>query len=204
MIIIFLSGIAMFGSILYVPLFAQLVLGVSATNSGAILTPLTLGIVFSSIITGQVISRIGRYKWIAVIGLGIASVALYFLSQMTASTTQLELIIRMVAVGLGLGVTFPIFTLAVQNAFDHSLLGVVTASTQLFRSIGGTVGTAVLGSVLNSRLASFSVKNKEAFAASVTEVFFIAAIVMGLAFIAAFFLKEIPLRKSHSQEPVTI
>ena len=198
MLIIFLTGVGMFGAILYVPLFAQLVMGVSATSSGTLLTPLMLSMVAGSIVTGQVVSRIGRYKWLAVFGLGIGAIAVYMLSIMSVNTTQTELLIRMVSVGVGLGVTFPIFTLAVQNAFDHSRLGVATASTQLFRSIGGTVGTAILGGVLNARLSQFPIKSKEAFASAITEVFLIASVLMGMAFIASFFLKEIPLRKTHA------
>ncbi len=194
MFIIFFTGVGMFGAILYVPLFAQLVLGVSATNSGTILTPLTLSLVAGSIITGQIISKTGRYKWMAVFGLALATASLYLLSTMTAQTTQMQLLFRMIITGLGIGTTLPIFTLAVQNAFDHSKLGVATASTQLFRSIGGTVGTAVLGGVLNSNLAS---KSKD-LSSSITEVFFIASILMSFAFLASFFLKEIPLRKTHA------
>ena len=261
MIITFLTGIGMFGSIIYVPLFAQLVLGLSATNSGAILTPLMLGIVAASIVTGQLVSRTGKYKWFAVGGLGITTVALFFLAQMNATTTQTDLILRMIATGIGLGVSFPIFTVVVQNAIEHSMLGVATASIQMFRSIGATVGTAILGTVLNSALTNklsglsadpfvqtmgkanpqfdltqidanklqgllsaegqkmisakltmlpptiqpqavtafqeFTVKARDAFASSVTEVFLLSAVVTGLAFIASFFLKEIPLRKTH-------
>lgn len=265
MIIIFLTGIGMFGSILYVPLFAQLVLGTSATSSGAILTPLMLGMVAGSVITGQLVSRTGRYKWMAIIGLAIGTSAFYFLSRMGTNTTQGELIIRMIAAGAGLGVSFPVFNLAVQNAFDHSRLGVVTASTQLFRSIGGTVGTAILGGVMNTALTKklgdlssdpfvkmigksqsqfdlshidanklqailtgqgrsaienrlellppmmkpyamtafydFLNKVKAAFASSVVEVFIISTVVMGMAFLMTFFLKEIPLRKTHAKNP---
>ncbi len=152
MIIIFLTGFGMFGAILYIPLFAQLVLGASATNSGAILTPMMLGMVTAAIISGQVISRTGTYKTLAMFGLALASCAMLLLSTMDSTTSQTFLVLRMIAAGIGLGITFPIFTLAVQNAFDHSKLGVVTASTQLFRSIGATVGTAILGGVLNNRL----------------------------------------------------
>lgn len=198
-LIIFLMGIGMFGAIIYVPVFAQLVLGVNATNSGTILTPLMLSMVISSIITGQFISRTGRYKWLAVFGVGLASTAVYFLSTMTVYTTQTQLLFRMVATGSGLGITLPIFTLAVQNAFDHSKLGVATASTQLFRSVGATVGIAVLGGVFNSGLSSSGtmLKTREAFAHSLSEVFFLASLLMGIAFLAALFLKEIPLRKTH-------
>lgn len=152
MIVLFLVGVGMFGSIIYLPLFAQLVLGANATNAGTILTPMMLGIVFSSIVTGQVVSRTGKYKWLAVIGLALASASLYSLSTMTVKTSYEEMIIRMILTGVGIGVTFPIFTVIVQNAIEHSKLGVVTASTQLFRSIGATVGTAILGGVLNNNL----------------------------------------------------
>ncbi len=198
MIIIFLTGFGMFGAIFYIPLFAQMVLGVNATSSGAILTPLMLGIVGSSILTGQIISRTGRYKWLAVFGLALVSVAIFTLSMMGVDTSSGSLVLRMVFVGIGLGITFPIFTLSVQNAFDHSKMGVATASTQLFRSIGGTVGTAILGGVLTSKLNTFPAKTKVAFASSLTEVFFIASIFMAASFIVSFFLKEIPLRKTHA------
>jgi EmrB/QacA subfamily drug resistance transporter len=261
MFIIFLMGIGMFGAILYVPLFAQLVLGASATEAGNILTPMMLGMVGASIATGQMVSRTGHYKWLAISGLGIATVGLYFLSTMNALTSYNELLIRMVFTGIGIGVTLPLFTLAVQNAFDHSKLGVSTASTQLFRSIGATVGTAVLGGVLNSSLSNkagelssepfvkiiqgtnlpldltdidsnvlqnivtgdgkraiesqlnqlpqmiqpqavdafqkFVDHTKVIFATSIGEVFLIAAGLTAISFAASFFLKEIPLRKSH-------
>lgn len=148
----FLVGAGMFGAILYVPLFAQIVLGVTATNSGTILTPMMLGMVVMAIITGQLTSRTGRYKWFQVTGAALASISLFLLSQMTPDTSQGEMIFRMITTGMGLGLMFPVFTLAVQNAFDHSKLGVATASTQLFRSVGATVGTAILGGILNTNL----------------------------------------------------
>src|SRR5205823_7629155 len=120
---------------------------------GTILTPLTLAFVAASVFSGQVTSRTGRYKTIAVGGLALATLALFVMSRMSAATSPPSLILRMIATGLGIGATLPVFTLAVQNAFEHEMLGVATASSQLFRSIGATVGTAVLGSVLNARLA---------------------------------------------------
>jgi EmrB/QacA subfamily drug resistance transporter len=150
---LFFVGVGMFGAIVFIPLFAQLVLGLDATGSGTVLTPLTLAFVAGSVFSGQMVSRTGRYKAIAIGGLIVATAALFVMSRMTASTSAASLVARMVAVGLGIGVTMPVFTLAVQNAFGHEKLGIATASTQLFRSIGATVGTAVLGSVLNARLA---------------------------------------------------
>lgn len=152
MAVTFLTAMGMFGAILYIPLFAQGVIGVSATNSGLILFPLMVGLIVASIVSGQIISRTGSYKYLAIGGVALTAIGMYLFSTMTADTTQFELIRNMVVTGLGLGVTMPIFTVVVQSAFDHSRLGEVTAASQLFRSIGGTVGTAVLGSVLNSQL----------------------------------------------------
>mgnify|MGYP001791579811 FL=1 len=148
----FLSAMGMFGAIIYIPLFAQGVIGVSATNSGLILMPLMLGMVVSSILGGQIISRTGKYKWLGVAGMLTSTAGMFLLSRMSPETGATTLRFNMVIVGIGLGVTMPIFMVTVQSAFDHSKLGMVTASTQLFRSVGSTVGTAVLGGLLNSQL----------------------------------------------------
>ena len=153
MVAIMLSAMGMFGGILYIPLFAQYVIGESATNSGTILAPMMAGLIISSIGAGLVMSRTGRYKALAVGGMAIVVGAMYWLAQVGAGTTQLGLIERMVVMGVGLGMTMPVFNLAVQNAFSQAELGVATASTQLFRNMGGTIGTAVMSGVLNNALA---------------------------------------------------
>ncbi len=153
MLCLFLVGMGMFGAILYIPLFAQNVIGVSATSSGSILTPMMIGLIAASAISGQIVSRTGKYKWLAVSGLVIASIGFMWLSQINSAITEGQLVVRMIVLGTGIGITMPIFNIAVQNAFEHSLLGVVTSSTQLFRSIGGTVGTAIMASVLNNSLS---------------------------------------------------
>lgn len=154
--ITFITSAAMFGAIVYIPLFAQLVQGVSATQSGTILTPLMFGLIGASVVSGQYIGRTGHYRVMALIGNAGLVVSLLWLSQITAVTTQFELLLHMVALGASLGLTMPVFNIAVQNAFDRSKVGVVTASTQLFRSIGGVVGTAMLGAVFNNTLATNS------------------------------------------------
>lgn len=228
-ILVFLTAFGMFGSILFIPLFAQIVLGVSATSSGAILTPMMLSVVAGSVVSGQIISRIGRYKILSILGTGIVIIGFFLLSKMSVSTTQGELVLRMIVVGIGIGLTMPVFTLAVQNAFEHSKLGVVTSSSQLFRSLGGVVGVTLLGSLLNLKLkdklpgffdqiqniqngqnlsatqtqspvfAAILLKIKNAFSSSITEIFFIEIFVLGFAFIISFFLREIPLRKTHHE-----
>ncbi|MDO8737082.1 MAG: MDR family MFS transporter [Thermoleophilia bacterium] len=149
-IAIFLTAIGMFGTIVYIPFFAQTVIGISATNSGLILTPMMAGMVISSAIAGQIMSRTGKYKHLTVGGIVVMTFGLFLLSGMTLATTNTQLIMNMIIVGIGLGVTMPVFTLAVQSAFDTSKLGVVTASTQLFRTVGSTIGTAILGTIVNN------------------------------------------------------
>jgi EmrB/QacA subfamily drug resistance transporter len=153
-IITFLTGFGLFGAVQYIPLFAQDVTGISATNSGLIITPMTVGIVVAALAAGQVISRTGRYKILAITGLAVTVGSLFLLSRIDSTTSYTTLSLDMIVMGVGLGLNFPIYTLIVQNAFSHRELGAVTASNQLFRSLGGTVGVAVMGSVLNNVLSA--------------------------------------------------
>lgn len=150
----FFVGMGMFGAISYIPLFAQTVIGVTATYSGLILTPMMGGMIFASALSGQIISRTGKYKALAVLGMAINVIAMYLLSHMSPSTTHGNLVFNMVVLGLGMGISMPLYNVVVQSSFPQKMLGVVTASTQLFRSVGGTVGVALLGTVLNNRLNS--------------------------------------------------
>jgi EmrB/QacA subfamily drug resistance transporter len=150
---LFLTAMAMFGAIMYIPIFAQGVIGVSATKSGLILTPMMFSLVISSTVTGIAISKTGKYKIIAICGIIVVAVAMYVFSTIDSQTTNNGLVWRMILLGLGLGTTMPIFNIAVQSAFPRERLGEVTAGTQLFRSIGGTVGTAILGGIMNSQLS---------------------------------------------------
>lgn len=148
----FLTAMGMFGAIVYIPIFAQGVIGESATYSGLALTPMMIGIVTASAITGQIISRFGHYRYIAIGGLVFIVLGMFLFSSIGLQTSPVELALRMIVLGIGLGCTFPIFNLAVQSAFPPSRIGEVTAGVQLFRSVGGTVGTAVLGGVMNAQL----------------------------------------------------
>ena len=150
----FLMAMGMFGAILYIPIFSQGVIGGSATHAGLVLTPMMLSLVVASAVSGQLISRTGKYKALAIGGTAITVAALFYFATINEHTGNAALVMRMILLGLGLGATMPIFTLAVQSAFSSDRLGEVTAGTQLFRSIGGTVGTAVLGGVMNSRLTN--------------------------------------------------
>ena len=153
-IALFLTGFAMFGSILFIPLFMQGVLGVSATQSGSLLTPMMLMMVVGTIVSGQLVSRLGRYRLIALTGLALMTLGMVLLAGMGTDTTRPTVVRNMLVVGIGLGLVMPLFTLVVQNAVAHRMMGAATASTQFFRSIGGTVGAAILGSVMLSRYTS--------------------------------------------------
>ncbi len=150
----FLIAGGMFGAIMYLPLFVQGVMGDSATNSGAVLTPMMLGFVVSAIIGGQIMSRTGRYKILALSSLVVAVVGMFLFSRMTVDATNAVLVRNMILTGLGIGTTMSLFTIVVQNAFPLRQMGEVTASLQFFRNIGSTLGVAILGSLMTSRFST--------------------------------------------------
>lgn len=145
-------GAGMFGAIMYMPFFVQGVMGTSATQSGFIMMPMTLAMVLASSVGGQLITKTGKYKKMALVGLLMMSIGMFLLSLMNVDTSVLVAIVYIIIVGFGLGLAFPVFTLTVQNAVDQRQLGVATASTQLFRQIGGTIGVAIFGTVMNVRM----------------------------------------------------
>jgi EmrB/QacA subfamily drug resistance transporter len=147
-------GFALFGSVTYLPLFLQVVLGATPTGSGLQILPLMAGLLITSIGSGQLISRHGRYKPFPIAGTAIMVVGLFLLSTMDPHTTRAAASAFMFVLGLGLGLTMQVLVLAVQNAVDYKDLGVATSGATLFRSIGGSVGTAVLGSIFSNRLAA--------------------------------------------------
>jgi len=147
-------GFALFGSVTYLPLFLQVVNGASPTGSGLQILPLMGGLLVTSIVSGQIISRTGRYKPFPIAGTAIMVVGLGLLSTMDAHTSRVEASAYMFVLGLGLGMVMQVLVLAVQNAVDYEQLGVATSGATLFRSIGGSVGTAILGSIFSNRLTS--------------------------------------------------
>jgi len=142
----------MFGSIIFVPLVFQGVLGVSATNSGQLLTPMMLGLIVFSTITGQLMLRIRHYRFLGTFGVILMIVGMYLLSQAGVHTPAWQVTRDIVIIGAGLGVTFPLTLVAVQSALPREVMGVATSQIQFWRNLGGTVGTAILGSVLSKRL----------------------------------------------------
>ena len=149
----FLVSAGMYGAIMYLPLFMQGVVGDSAAASGVVITPMMLGFMTSSIVGGQLLSRTGRYKYLALTGFAVATLGMFLLSRMDAGATDALVVRNMVVTGLGLGSLMSLFTIVVQNAFAIERVGQVTASLQCFRSIGGTIGLALIGTVMSNRFA---------------------------------------------------
>jgi len=147
----FVLGVGMFGTIIYLPLFMQGVLNVSATQSGNLLTPLLMGVVLASIIGGQAISRTGEYKMLGVVGSVLVAIGMVLFARMDADTTRLYVATAMVIAGFGMGLLQPVYTLAVQNVAPRERMGAATSSTIFFRSIGSTVGVAAFGTVMLTR-----------------------------------------------------
>src|SRR3954447_2210051 len=145
-------AMCMFGAIFFIPIYAQGVIGVSVTNSGLVLIPLTVSMILVSIVVGRLITYTGRYKGFVLVGILIMGLGYYMLTRLEYGSTQTELTLAMIVVGLGLGAVLQTYTLIVQNATSRSDLGVATATTQLSRSIGATLGTAIFGTIMTSGL----------------------------------------------------
>ena len=151
----FLTAVCMYGAIMLIPLYVQGVIGSSATNAGITLMPAMLSGVASAILAGQIISRTGHYRLLIIVAMSVMAVGAYLLTLLDASSSNADAVLYTAIAGAGIGATLPTFMIAVQNAFPHHMLGVVTASIQFFRNIGGAIGTAVLGSFVTIRLGDW-------------------------------------------------
>ena len=148
-----LTAVALFGAVIFLPLFFQLVLGAGASQAGLMLSPLMGGVIVASVVGGRLLSRTGRYKFLPVTGLSVACLAfllLAWLAQSRGSVLSLEL--SLVGLGVGLGLVMPNLTTAIQNAVQPQDLGVATSAASFFRSLGGALGVALAGAWMNSRL----------------------------------------------------
>jgi EmrB/QacA subfamily drug resistance transporter len=223
----FIVGLALFGAITFLPLYLQIVKGQSPTTSGLQLTPMMAGLLVTSIVSGNLISRFGRYRPFPIVGTAVMTAALALLATLEVQTPIWRISLYMVVLGLGLGMVMQVLVLAVQNAVAYEQLGVATSGSTLFRQIGGSIGVALFGAIfanqLQSELAarlpaaatvpsvvSPSLVDRlppvvhaiyvDAFAAALTPVFVVAAAAGALAFALTWLLKEIPLRKTARAE----
>ena len=202
-----LVGMAMFGTISFVPLFVQGVIGTSATSSGVVLTPLMLGAVTTSVISGQIVSRTGRYRPNTLIGPLVLGAGTLLLSMMDVHTTNGDAARNMVIAGIGLGMMMQIFVLSVQNSVPRAAMGSATALTQFARSIGATLGVTLMGVLVNQQLPPgvraegvtvhrLPEAGRVALAHALQPAFLLAAFVCALVFIVSLlWVREVPLRR---------
>jgi EmrB/QacA subfamily drug resistance transporter len=225
----FIVGVALFGAVIYLPFYFQVVKGYSATTSGLLLAPMMLGLLITSILSGNLITRFGRYKPFPIVGTAVMTVGVFLLSRLTVSTPMWQAILYLLVLGLGLGMVMQVLVLAVQNAVPYRLLGVATSGSTLFRQIGGSIGVAAFGAIfaneLRTQLASRlplgvhipTQANPEivkhlppaihapyvaGVAASLRPVFLAAAGFTLFAFLLTWLLREIPLRQTAPAETV--
>ena len=148
-----LTAVALFGAIVFLPLFFQLVLGAGAARAGLMLSPLMGGVIVASVVGGRLVSRTGRYKFLPVTGLSVACASFLLLAWLAGSRgSELPLELSLVGLGLGLGMVMPNLTTAIQNAVDPEDLGIATSAASFFRSLGGALGVALAGAWMTSRL----------------------------------------------------
>jgi EmrB/QacA subfamily drug resistance transporter len=148
------AGFAMFGALSYLPLFLQVVHGVSPTISGVYLLPMVLGLLITSIGSGQLIARTGRYKIYPIIGTAVLTVSLYLLSTLDETTSTLVMNVYFFFLGFSLGLIIQVLVIAVQNTTDYADLGAATSGVTFFRTIGGAFGVSVFGAIFSNQLAA--------------------------------------------------
>jgi EmrB/QacA subfamily drug resistance transporter len=154
----FLAGVAMFGGMIFLPVYLQAVQGMSPTMSGLALLPAVVGIFSTAITSGNLMTRTGRYKIFPIMGGVVLTASLWLLSLIRVDTPYWQVAIYAYVFGAGLGFTMQTITTAIQNAVDRLDIGVATSSTQFFRSMGAAIGTALLGSVLSTRLTHYMIE----------------------------------------------
>jgi EmrB/QacA subfamily drug resistance transporter len=201
-------GFALFGAVTFLPLYFQTVDGDSPSASGLRLTPMMLGVLITSIGSGQAISRMGRYKAFPIVGTLVMAIGLLLLSRLNVGTSTARSSLYLLVLGLGLGLTMQVLVLAVQNAVPYPVLGAATSGVTLMRGIGGSLGTAVFGSIFTNRLGTVRLSGEQvgqlggpaklayehSFVHALTPVFLVAACVAALGFLLSWLLPERPLR----------
>ena len=210
-----LAAMAFVGTIAYVPLFVQGVIGTSATASGVVLTPFMFAAVATSALSGQWITKTGRYRPNALVGPVVLGTGLFLLSRMDTTTSDAQAAVYMAVTGIGLGLMMQVFVVAVQNVVPFRAIGSATALTQFSRSIGATLGVTLMGVIINHGLPGgtaveeASVRRlppnlREALADAMQPAFLAASVLAALIFVIVFFgLREVPLRDDFEEEPAT-
>lgn len=217
----FISGLAMFAAIIYLPEYLQIVRGFSATKSGLLMLPLVAGLLAASVTSGRLISKTGKYRIFPLLGTVVTGFGLLLMSNLETNTNLWLLSLWMFITGVGIGSFMQVMTLAVQNAIGYEDLGTATSAVTFFRSMGSSFGTSIFGALLATRFAAHfadiapstaasigsaginairtlppesAILALQAFTNAFDDIFFYASPIMLIALITAFFLKEIPLR----------
>jgi EmrB/QacA subfamily drug resistance transporter len=197
----FSVGVGMFGAIMFVPLYVQDVLGSSATASGLVLTPLMLAMMLTSVGSGQVITRTGRYRWALVAGPVIMGAGFLLLATMTAASPRSHATVAMIVTGLGLGLLLQNLALVVQNGVPTRHLGAATSAVQFSRSIGGTIGVSVMGAILASGMPAHGTAAPAQLAGAIHPVFVIGVPLMAVTLALVLLIPELPLRRTVREVP---
>jgi EmrB/QacA subfamily drug resistance transporter len=219
----FIVGVALFGAVTYLPLYLQNVKGHSATTAGLLMTPMMAGVLITSIASGQLISRHGRYRPFPIVGTAVMTLGLVLLSRLEVGTSTLLAGTYMLVMGLGIGMVMQVLVLVAQNSVDYRNLGVATSGSTLFRQVGGSIGVAMFGAIFANQLAAnlaaeippgttlpaaadpgairhLPAAIHDLYVTALTDslqpVFLTAAAVAVLAFVLTWFLREVPLRTS--------
>jgi EmrB/QacA subfamily drug resistance transporter len=219
-------GFAMFGAITFLPLYFQVVRGSSPTESGLQLLPLMAGLILTSAVGGMVVTKTGRYRVFPIVGTAVTTLGLFLLARLTPDTSSLEAYLYMFVAGAGIGLVMQVLVVAVQNAVGYEDLGVATSGNTLFRNVGSSIGTAIVGTIFATTLASNLAKAfpgaagaqlsdsghslstsalnalppqvhatvLTAYSDAITTAFRIAAFISIAAFVAAWFIKELPMK----------
>ncbi len=231
-VVAMLLGFAMFGAITFLPLYFQVVRGASPTTSGLEILPLMGGLLITSITGGQIVSHTGKYRVFPIVGTAVMTVGLFLLSQLSPSTSTLAASLYMFVTGCGIGLVMQVLVVAVQNAVDYADLGVATSGNTLLRNIGSSVGTAIIGTIFATRLTANLTHDfpnspqlvqsshtlsaatlahmppgvratfVDAFSHALTAAFRVAAFVSIVAFVASWFIKQLPMRTTVTTEGI--
>ena len=231
-VVALLLGFAMFGAITFLPLYFQVVRGASPTVSGLEILPLMAGLLITSTVGGQIVSRTGRYRVFPVAGTAVMSVGIFLLSRLTPHTSTAEASLYMFITGAGIGLVMQVLVVAVQNSVDYSDLGVATSGNTLLRNVGSSVGTAVIGTIFATELAtnlshafphsSQLVRSTrtlssaalaelppgvrstvlDSYSQALNTAFRVAGFVSIVAFVASWFIKELPMRTTVTAEGI--
>jgi EmrB/QacA subfamily drug resistance transporter len=200
----FLVYVAFFAALVFAPLLYQGVLAIRASDAGVLQTPMLLGVVAGSVLAGQVISRLPRYRFLGTAAIALLAIACGLLAQVGVGTAQADVVRDLVLLGAGVGITLPLYLNSAQAAVDRRFIGAVTGQVQFFRQVGGSIGIAVLGSLLSQRLgggAALDLSARVALAGALHDVFLVAAASAAIAIVISLFLREVPLGSARVARP---